>query len=104
MYQIKVNFFLFAGLLHPIATNSNVAITKAAIVLPDTGRFKVTIIPVKRPKTITNSNAKTYDNIEAVTAINTLPSDIMKPAIKVTTTPPESIIPLATDSPPLDIP
>ncbi|OJT84606.1 hypothetical protein BM535_23315, partial [Clostridioides difficile] len=48
----------------PIITNTNVTITREAIVIPETGRFDVPIVPVKRPATMTNNkdNKKRYDS------------------------------------------
>ncbi len=85
------NDLLSACPLHPIITNTSVAITKDAIVIPDTGKFDVPIVPVKRPATIINSAAKTIETIAPTIAITMLP-EIKNAPITATTIPPNNII------------
>ncbi|KAF5037310.1 hypothetical protein DSECCO2_565920 [anaerobic digester metagenome] len=87
----KSKDLLFSGLTHPSATNSNVTSTKEAMVIPETGRFEVPIVPVKRPETMTNSNDKNKDKIEATTAIRIFPPEIKKPAKNPIIIPPNNI-------------
>ncbi|MPN11294.1 hypothetical protein SDC9_158595 [bioreactor metagenome] len=84
------NDLLSALLVHPITTNTNVNITNEAIVIPDTGRLDVPIVPVKRPATITNNNDNIKETIAPTIAIFTLP-DIMNAATNAITIPPISI-------------
>ena len=53
--------------------NTNVSITSEAIVIPETGRFEVPIVPVSLAETITNNKARINDTIAASTAIKILP-------------------------------
>ena len=65
MLQIKVVIYYLLDLVHPIITKTNVNITKEAIVIPDTGRLDVPIVPVKRPATMTNNNDNINETIAA---------------------------------------
>ena len=49
-------------------TNTKVSITNDAIVIPDTGKLDVPIVPAKRPETITNSK----DNINEILELQSI--------------------------------
>ncbi len=87
----KSNALLSAFPVHPIITNTNVKITNEAIVIPDTGRFDVPIVPVKRPATITNNNDRIIETTAPVIAIAML-LEIKNPTTKANTAPTKSII------------
>ncbi|MPN17142.1 hypothetical protein SDC9_164492 [bioreactor metagenome] len=87
----KSNDLLSAWSFHPIITNTNVTITKEAIVIPETGRLDVPIVPVKRPATITNNKDNKSDSTAPTIAIVILP-DIINAAINPTIAPPNNII------------
>ncbi|OJT84932.1 hypothetical protein BM534_19080, partial [Clostridioides difficile] len=67
------NDLLASKSVHPIITNTNVTITREAIVIPETGRFDVPIVPVKRPATMTNNKDNKRDMIAPIIAITMLP-------------------------------
>ena len=85
------NDLLSAVLVHPIITNTNVNITNDAIVIPETGRLDVPIVPVKRPATITNNKDNISETIAPTIAIAILP-DIINAATNAITTEAKSII------------
>ena len=68
----KSNDLLSAWPVQPIITNTKVNITNEAIVIPETGRLDVPIVPVKRPATITNNNDNINETIADTIAIKIL--------------------------------
>ena len=87
----KSRDLLSAWEVHPIETNTTVVITNEAIVIPDTGRLEVPIVPVNLPATITNNRDSINDKI-APTIVIIMLSDIINEAISPITVPANNII------------
>ena len=81
---------MLAGSVQPATTNTRVAITRDAIVIPETGRFEVPIVPVNLPATITNRADRMNEITIPIIAINMFPDTITAP-MKPITIPPNSI-------------
>ena len=73
--------------VQPIVKKTRVRITSEAIVIPDTGKLDVPIVPVKRPATMMNNIERTIERIPARKVMAMFPPEIMKPTTNVATIP-----------------
>ena len=71
---------LSAVLFHPITTNNNVKMTKDAMVIPETGKLEVPIVPVNLPETMTKSKDRINVKIAPKIAISTFPPEMKNAA------------------------